>query len=170
VEPVGADDEVVALRRPVTELDVDAVVVLAQTGDLGAHADGGARGGGALEQDPGELGARHAHRGGQVRTAGAGIRHLDEERPVRVGCAQAEGGEAVAVLLHLVPDAEVAQDPQGVALQRDPGPGRGDLRLDVDEVDVDALVGQEGGGRRAGHTGTDDEDALDGGHGELLGC
>jgi hypothetical protein len=53
----------------------------------------------------------------------------------------------------LVEHAELLEDRRGIALQGDPGAEGGDLRLDLDQVDGDAGVGQQSGGRRAGEAG-----------------
>ena len=61
--------------------------------------------------------------------------------------------ERVARGPHRLPDAQAAQFPQAVALHGDAGARRGDLRLDVDQVDRDPAGGEADGGRAAGQAG-----------------
>src|SRR5204863_3197232 len=76
----------------------------------------------------------HAHGGRQVGSAAANVVQFDEEGPVRVGRAQAEGVEGVPVPAYRIPDTELAKHSQGVALQRDPG-DRKSTRLNSSHVE-----------------------------------
>ena len=79
----------------------------------------------------------HADRGRQVGSAGPDVVELDDQRAGRVRRAQTEGVEGVPLRADLLPDAELTQHAQRVALQGDPGAERGDVGLDVDQVDGD---------------------------------
>jgi hypothetical protein len=74
------------------------------------------------------------------------------------------------VFLHVVPDAELAQHAQRVALQGDAGAERSDVGFDVDELDRDAALGQQDGGRGAGGATADHESVADCGHGRPSCC
>jgi len=107
---------------------------------------------------------RAAGPGRKVGAAGAGIGDLGNEGAVRVRGADAETVEREALLSDRVPHPELAEDAQGVALEGDAGAKGADIGLDVDEVDRDALLGEEDRRRSAGGTGSDDEDRTDGRH------
>ena len=72
--------------------------------------------------------------------------------------------EGVAGLLHLLPDAEPVEHAQGVALQRDAGAEGGEVGLHLEDVDLDAALGEQDGGGGAGDAGADDRDTGDCGH------
>jgi hypothetical protein len=154
-DAVGPDDEVVPAGRAVGERDVEAVVVLGELGERRPEADLDAHLGRAVDQDPGEVGPRHAHDGGHAGAAGPGIGDLGHHGTGRVGGADAGGVEGVALGLHLVPDAERLQLAQGVALQRDPRADRRDVRLDLHEVDGHTARGEVDGGGSAGQAAAD---------------
>ena len=66
----------------------------------------------------------------------------------------------VALGLHLVPDAELAEDPQGVALQGDSRPeGLRGVGL-LQDFHLDSGVGQEDGGGQSRGSRPDDSDVL----------
>ena len=80
--------------------------------------------------------------------------------PCRVGGAQAEGAERVALRLDLLPDAELAEDPQGVALQGDAGAkGLRAVGL-LQDFHVDSGVRQEDGCGQSRGSRPDDSDVL----------
>ena len=91
--------------------------------------------------------------------AGLRVRDLRDHRRVGAGRAQAGHVEGVAGLLHLLPDAEPVEHAQGVALQGDAGAEGGQVGLHLEDVDVDASLGEQDGGGGAGDAGADDGDA-----------
>jgi hypothetical protein len=147
-------------RRAVGERDV---AVGGDAGDRGREADLRPDVDGPVEQQARQLRAGHAHGGREVVAAGAGVGELGDDGAV--GRAQPEDVERVAVRQDPVEHPQVAQDPQGVALERDARAGGGDVGLDLDEVDGDAGLGEQDRGGTAGGPTTDDQDGLHCGHG-----
>ena len=121
MQAVGADQEVVAGGAAVGGAHGDGTAVVRYSGDGLAEADPCAGLLGALEEDGGEVGAVHAQGGGEVVAAGPDVLEDGDDGAGGVRGAQAEGAERVALRLDLLPDAELAEDAQGVALQGDAG-------------------------------------------------
>jgi hypothetical protein len=147
--PSAPYHQVVPSGGAVGERDVNTGVILLERGVCGAepHLRAGLHG--PVHQDPGKCRPVHAHGGGQVWPPGVDVVDFRDQRAVRVRCAQAERVVHIAVFLDLVPDAELAQDAQCVPLQGDAGAERSDVGFDVDELDRDAALGQQDGGRGA---------------------
>ena len=160
VQAVGADQEVVAGGGAVGGADGDGTAVVRYSGDGLAVADPCTGLLGPFAEDGSQVGAVHAQRGGEVVAAGPDVLEDRDDGAVGVRGAQAEGAERVALRLDLLPDAELAEDPQGVALQGDAGAERlRGFRL-LQDFDVDSGVGQEDGCGQSRGSRPDDSDVL----------
>ncbi|GAA1822481.1 hypothetical protein GCM10009735_66480 [Actinomadura chokoriensis] len=108
-----------------------------------------------VRQDRGQLGAVHPERRRQIGAARPGVGDLGDQRAVRR--PQPEHVDPEPGCLDPVPDPEVAQDAQRVALQRDPGPERDRPRRRLRDVDLDPAPRQQDGERRPGRAAAHDE-------------
>ena len=120
---------------------------------------------GVGEQDAREIGARHAHRGRVVGAARLDVGQLRDDRSAGARGAQvrAPGRRSPASRI-VVPRAERVEDPQGVALQRDPRAECAELGLRLEDVDLDAGLGELDRGGERGHSASGDGDLVDCGH------
>jgi hypothetical protein len=125
---------------------------------------GGTRALGVVQQDAGQLGARHAHGGGVVGAAGLDVRQVGDDRRVRTRSAQRESFEGVAGGADVVPRAQRVERAQGIALQRDPRAERAQFGSRLEDVDVDAGPRKLYGCGQAYDAGAGDGDFRDCGH------
>ena len=162
MQAVGADQEVVAGGAAVGGAHGDGTAVVRYFGDRLAVADPCACLPGTLAEDGGEVGAVHAQGGWEVVAAGPHVIQHGDDGAGGVRGAQAEGAERVALRLDLLPDAQLAEDPQGVPLQRDSrAKGLRGIGL-LQDFNLDSRVGQQDGGGQSRGSRPDDSDVLSG--------
>nr|WP_240778996.1 hypothetical protein [Nonomuraea zeae] len=152
-DAVGPHDQVIAGTRAVGQAHPAVGGDLVHGEPVPDACPRRAHGGG---QDGRQFGPVHAEGGGQVGAAGADVGDLGEQ--AAVGRAQPERVEPEPGRADLLPDAEVAQHPQGVALQGQARAERGGRRLELRDVHGDAGPGEQDGQGRAGRATADDED------------
>src|SRR5215472_11614558 len=132
--------------------------------DAEPDADSGRSYGG--RQDALQVRALHADGGGQVRAAGAAV--FGDVEHGAVGRGQSQGVEAEPVVADLVPDADLPQHAQGIALHGDAGPGYVPVRLDLRQAHVDTGPAQQDSEAVTRGTAANDKYTARAAHGPLL--
>ena len=165
MQAVRPDQQVVAFGPTIGEGDIDAGLVRGEIGHRPTEVHDSAGLLGPLDEDAGEVGAVHPHGRRELRTARALVGDLGDDRRLRPGSAQPKHVEAVPLGLDLLPDAELVEHAQGIALQGDARAEGRQARLGLEDVDDDALLGEQDGGCGSSDSATGDCDSRHSSHG-----
>ena len=160
MESVSAYEEVIGGTAAIGRADRDSAAVVSYVGHSFAIADPGAGLLGAVPEDGSQVRPVHSQRCRKILSTGPDILQDCDDCAGGVGGAQSKGAEGVPFSPHLIPNTEVAEDSQGVALKRDPGTQCLRLRGLFKDLHLDACLGQEDGGGQPRSSRSDDSDPL----------
>lgn len=155
--PVRADHQVVVALGAIRERDRCTGLAVHQSIRDSVESNLRSRAFGSVVQDSGEDGSFHAHSGRKIRSTGAGVVHLDDDSAEGVGGTDPDSVESVAACPNLVPDPELSQCAQRVALQSDSGPARARPWRGLDDVHGRSASSQCDAHCRPGDSGSDDQ-------------